>query len=66
MTCAFQSQCYTSFLIQREETFLEKQVPSDIQEHLDADREKGNSLRQKMERSFLGNYSVVCVIISLK
>ena len=46
------------------ETLLEKQVPSDIQEHVDADGEKGKSLRQKVKRSFLGNYSVIFVIIS--
>ena len=43
---------------------MEKHVPSGIQEHVDADGEKGNSLRQKLERSFLGNYSVICVITS--
>ena len=46
------------------ETLLEKQVSSDIREHVDVDDEKGNSLRQNLERSFLGNYSVICVIIS--
>ena len=40
------------------ETLLEKQVPSDIREHVDADGEKGNSLRQKLERKLVGNYSL--------
>ena len=46
------------------ETLFEKQVPSDIREHVDADGEKKNNFRQKLGRSFLGNYSVICVIIS--
>ena len=46
------------------ETLLENQVPSDIREHVDANGEKGYSLRQKLERSFLGYYSVIRVIIS--
>ena len=46
------------------EILLEKQVSSDIQEHVDADGEKGNSLRQNLEGSFLGNYSVISVNIS--
>ena len=35
------------------ETVLEKKVPSDIREHVDAYGETGNSLRQKLERHFL-------------
>ena len=34
------------------ETLLEKQVPSDIREHVDDDDEKGNSLRLKLEKAF--------------
>ena len=52
MTYAFHLQCYASFLLQRRENPLEKQVPSEIREHVDDDGEMGNSLRQKLERIF--------------
>ena len=34
------------------ETLLEKQVASDIQKDVDADGEKGNSLREKLGEAF--------------
>ena len=46
------------------EALLEKKVPSDIREHIHAYCEKGNSLRQILERSFLWNFSVIYVFIS--
>ena len=66
VTCAFHSQYYTSILMQYRGNPLEKQVPSDIREHGDANLEKENSLRQNLERSFLGKYSVISVITSQK